>query len=446
MQPSNAAADAWAATNLMPQAHTRILGSENYLGRDNPQLGSQVSAGVHELFAICPAGDALQLAFERVQPTFIAVHDVGINRAASLLAELAGALRQPLQSLSIRQQGTGVTLAKLHFIELPGQRATPLRLYSTAVDADTHTRQQVAQTLLAFSRLGVLLVGALPEHALATHFNPLRDRLLTVPWNNRNLLLVPQGPSAGLVGQTLRLVDGTLVQANAAPPATQTGPIWKSIHEAWSRLRGTPNDAPARPAASPPILGGGLRLNLPASAPAAPATASLAPRPHAAPAPLRAAERLADVRETSTPAMLSKAVPSPGSVMPPSKAAAPSPPDDSRFAAYAQACSSLRGAVTCAVFERNSGRLLAQAGPTAASTVLIEHASGTLKAISGLESDSNSARGQADCLVTLERQIVLIRHLTREPTIGMALVLEKDKANPMLMRAHLQRLEPLLDG
>jgi hypothetical protein len=79
------------------------------------------------------------------------------------------------------------------------------------------------------------------------------------------------------------------------------------------------------------------------------------------------------------------------------------------------------------------------------SVHLITQSTTMLKAMGKLESDLQDAAAQGDVMATLSRHLVVMRRLARMPSIGMALVLDRDKANPMVMRAHLQRLEPLLD-
>ena len=72
--------------------------------------------------------------------------------------------------------------------------------------------------LLAYSRLGVLMVGDLPGHALAAALKPLRDDIITGPWPNRDLLLVPVAASAALAahGGDLGRGTGVTVRTTAA--------------------------------------------------------------------------------------------------------------------------------------------------------------------------------------------------------------------------------------
>src|SRR5207342_3539531 len=121
---------------------------------------------------------------DRLAPEYIAVHDVGTAASVRLLGALAGAAGGRLQRLSIRRQGHGVALAVIQFVEIPLPSGDLLRIYSTDANADAQARQQIAQVLMARSRLAVMMVGELPAHALATALQPLREALQRGPWPN----------------------------------------------------------------------------------------------------------------------------------------------------------------------------------------------------------------------------------------------------------------------
>ena len=119
-------------------------------------------------------------------------------RRARILAGLAAATQRKVQKLVIRRQGHGMALATLEFVELPGANGQVLRVYSTRVDADSQQRIEVARVLLAHSRLGVVMVGELPPHALDSALQPLRDGIARGPWPNRQLLFVPLSAAGAL--------------------------------------------------------------------------------------------------------------------------------------------------------------------------------------------------------------------------------------------------------
>ena len=90
-----------------------------------------------------------------------------------------------------------MALAVVQFVEVPLANGSPVRVYSTDITADGPARAGMARALLGFSRLGVLMVGELPAHALTAQLSPLHDHLLRSPWPNRDLLMAGL-PAAGL--------------------------------------------------------------------------------------------------------------------------------------------------------------------------------------------------------------------------------------------------------
>jgi hypothetical protein len=434
MQANRTTQETWAATNIMTQMSTRIAGQEAFLGRDDRELGTPVGQNAFELFTICPPGEALKLYFERAQPTFIAVHDIGLGSSGLFLAELATALRQPMQTLTFRQQGSGTMLGTLRFIELPS-KGTPVRVFATSIDGDASTRRHVAESLLAFSRLGVLLVDALPESVLATHMKALRDRMLSVPWNNRELLLIPRTPMPNLPGQAQYLVDGSLVHAVTAPHASQTAPIWRAVHGAWSRLRsGAPEAAPASSMQAPATPIG-------ASMPQAAPVAAMKPMPSIAP---RVAVPTALAQE---PVSLL----SPGNHAPITfrqmEAPLGTPADAPRggCAAYALACAGLRGALGCIVFDRVSRKPLAKAVRSLDASGWVEQGTAMLEAALALGEQLGEPQPDNDCVATLYQHVVMARIPPRHTEWGVIIVFDKVQANLALLRAQLQRLDPMLD-
>ena len=146
--------------------------------------------------------------------TFIALHDIATQSSLRLLTAVAAASTRKLQKLVIRRQGYGVALATLQFVELPIAGGRILRVYSTQIDGDTQTRHQLAQVMLAHSRLAVVMIGELPPHALGSSLQPLRDAIAAGSWPNRQLLLVPLAPAATLPAQAATLAghSGVLVR------------------------------------------------------------------------------------------------------------------------------------------------------------------------------------------------------------------------------------------
>ncbi|HRH86011.1 MAG TPA: hypothetical protein PLO41_04110, partial [Rubrivivax sp.] len=185
-------------TELLSPA-TQVVGDkEAYLGNAPSDIGRRIADDQLEMFVVCQPADAMLQQFAQLSPDFIAIHDVGTTTSARLLAAVATASSRKLQKLVIRRQGYGVALATLQFVELPLSPGRSLRVYTTQIDADTQTRQQLAQVLLGHSRLAVLMIGELPPHALDSSLQPLRDAIAAGPWPNRQVLLVPLSQAATL--------------------------------------------------------------------------------------------------------------------------------------------------------------------------------------------------------------------------------------------------------
>lgn len=399
------AADAWAATNIMTQMTTRLQRDDRYLGRDDRELGTRISPTDHELFTICPPAEALQLHFERHQPTFIAVHDIGGQASGGFMGEIAAALRLPLQRLTFRQQGSGAALAVLRFVELPAPRSASVRIYGTLAEGDAAQRRLIGETLLAFSRLGVLLVQAPSEPLIAAQFGLLRDRLLASPWANRDLLVVPCRPTAAIDAHARRLVEGSLIQASVAAPSPTTSAVWRAIHGTWSQLRNgaAPTAAPAARVDEAPATGiqiGSTRVG----------DTPVQLRPFGAPAPAaRAAIR-------------------------------PAPEPTMDLAAYVRSCAELRGALACLAFDRTTHRRLALAASQVDPSGSIGRFAAMLDASLGLQAELGGHAGP-EIVATLERHVLVLRVVPGRPDCGLALFFDKFQADLALLRVQLQKLD-----
>jgi hypothetical protein len=164
-----------------------VADREAYLGQGRNDVGRRIADDQVELFVAGDVGQCLQQEFAKHLPEFIALHDIGTSASLRLLGSLANAAGARVQRLSVRRQGHGVALAVLQFVEVPLADGTPVRVYSTDVNADGPARAHIARVLLAYSRLGVLMVGELPPHALTAQLKPLHDALIRGPWPNRDL-------------------------------------------------------------------------------------------------------------------------------------------------------------------------------------------------------------------------------------------------------------------
>jgi hypothetical protein len=222
-----------------------VADRDAYLGQGQHDVGRRISDDQVELFVTGDAAPSLQRELELHASEFIAVHDIGASASLRLLAGLAGAAHATVQKLTIRRQGYGLALAVLQFVEVPLSAGGAVRVYSTEASADGPTRQALSRTLLAHSRLGVLITGEVPQHTVAAALQPLREAIARGPWTNQELLIVPLGSSGALAAQAAALSAGTSVAVQITPQAIKPKHIWTFVAGAWNRLNGASGSARA---------------------------------------------------------------------------------------------------------------------------------------------------------------------------------------------------------
>ena len=390
---------------------TQIVGNRaDYLGEGQQDIGQRIADDKLELFVSSDPAQAMLQQFALHTPDYIALHDVGGSASLRLLAAVAGALNTKLQQLAIRRQGHGVPLATLRFVEIPGHGAQRLRVYSTDIDADSQARRQLANVLLGHSRLGVLMVGDLPGHALEPALQPVREALLKGPWPNRNLLLVPQGAPGALAAQAAALGARGGMQVRVTPKAVQANDAWTYVTGAWNRLRdsGTGTPAGAQPVSTAP-----------GSAPAA------SPRPAAPHAPA--------LRDVSTEVM----------PLPATQAERPAP---GPWETYLQACSSVKGLVSACVFDFRSARALGHIGARPDPDRLVAQGIALFSAMAESGRALGLGPAQPDAAITLTAHHLLLHPLPGHPGIVLHAVLDASAANLTLARMQLQRVDTTVLG
>jgi hypothetical protein len=382
-----------------------------YLGQGQHDVGRRVSDDQVELFVTGDAAPSLQREIELHAAEYIAVHDVGASTSLRLLAGLAGAASAQVQKLTIRRQGYGLALAVLQFVEVPLADGGMIRVFSTDVSADGPTRQALARTLLAFSRVGVLITGEVPAHAVAAALHPLREAIARGPWPNRELLLVPLGSSAALAAQASSLSAGAQVAVQITPQAIKPKHIWTFIAGAWNRVNSTGGATRA------------VETDIERAVPRA------VPRSHAPtmPMPMPAADGAADAAAFPAPANAPRAMPSPGRT---------------NWQGYVERCSAIKGTVGACVFDIHGSKPLAWSGvaPTAdrlaqQGTVLLAAAGDGARAL-GLGS------GQPELSVSTAGHHLLVRPIPGHPGVALHLVLLASAGNLTLARMQLERVEP----
>lgn len=430
-----------------------VADRDTYLGQGRHDVGRRISDDQVELFVTGDAAPSLQREIEQHASEFIAVHDVGASASLRLLAGLGTAAQAPVQKLTIRRQGYGLALAVLQFVEVPLSAGGAVRVYSTEASADGPTRQALARTLLAHSRLGVLVTGEVPAHAVAAALQPLREAIARGPWKNRELLIVPLGSSAALASQASALSAGSSVAVQITPQAIKPKHIWTFIAGAWNRLNGAAgsarsveadiervapvpaappvpmHDAPTLPASFAPTVQAALPRERPGSA--ATATAPYPTLP-AAPAPLQAAPPHASALSAGSPIY--------GTALQPATRPMPMPGSTS-WQDYVERCMAIKGTVACCVFDIHGAKPLAHAG-VAPSAERLAHQGANLL-VSALDGSRalGLGSGQPELTLSTSGHHLILKPIPGHPGVAVHLVLQASAGNLTLARMQLERVE-----
>ena len=445
--PGPSAPEPWQATRAQTSLATQFLRDDDEDAATQRQdIGRQVSPHERELFVSCEPALAMQQQFEHLHPAFIAVHDIGGTASVKLLSSIATASQQPLQKLIIRRQGYGTPLATLQFAELPTAGGVPLRIYTTEVDADGAARHGLARVLLGFSRLGAVMVGDLPPHAIAAALKPLHDDMLAGPWHNRHLLLLPLASASALVSLGMELARGTGVNVRTTPQVTRPADAWSYLNATWTRVRDgghadSVGAAPDSQWASGRTMPAPLRELPPAPrvTRAAPLTSASAfaetQIQEAPPAPQRAAARPMPAPEP----LAMRPMPTPQAA-----AAAPATPQN-RLDRYVRQLSELAGIVSCCVFDLATGREITHAGASPGATELSAHGAELMAAMISSARTLGLGFAMPEAAITLGAHHLLLRPVPRHPGLALHAVLDKSHANLTLARLQVQRMDALFD-
>lgn len=402
-----------------------VADRDTYLGQGQHDVGRRISDDQVELFVTGDAAPSLQRELELHASEFIAVHDVGASASLRLLAGLAGAAQATVQKLTIRRQGYGLALAVLQFVEVPLSAGGAVRVYSTEASADGPTRLALSRTLLAHSRLGVLIAGEVPQHTVAAALQPLREAIARGPWTNRELLIVPLGSSGALATQASALSAGTSVAVQITPQAVKPKHIWNFVAGAWNRLNGAAGNARS------------VEADIDRAVPR-PAT----PSSEAATQPGTLPASFAPTVQAGLPP--SAAAPAPAPLFPTS-AVPPTRPmpiaGGTSWQDYVDRCMSIKGSVGCCVFDIHGAKPLAHAG-VAPSAERLAHQGANLL-ISALDSSRALGLGSSQPEMTLSTSghHLIVRPIPGHPGIAVHLVLLASAGNLTLARMQLERVE-----
>ncbi|MFO1271132.1 MAG: hypothetical protein U1F50_05520 [Rubrivivax sp.] len=378
-----------APEDLADPATQIVRDREDYLGQGQREVGRRISDDKVELFVSIDPASALLQQFERLAPEFIALHDVGTTATLRLLGALASAAGARVQQLSVRRQGQGVALAVIQFVEIPLGKGT-LRLYSTDINADSQTRQSLAQVLLSRARLGVLMVGELPGHVLATALKPLRESIQRGPWPNRDLLLLPLGSATTLATQGAQLAGSSGVVVRVTPQATRPNDAWSFISGVWNRMQGAD------------LQGAALETDITRAVPR-----PRVPRPEA-----------------------------PTQPMPLSPAPAPAV---DRWVDYARRCAAVKGVVACCVFDTATRKPLAHTGEISPER-LAEQGLRLVETMAGAAATLGLSPAMPEGAVTVGQQHLLLKAVPGHESVVVHLVLHASASNLTLARMQLERV------
>ncbi len=421
--------DAWQQTRAQTALATQLLNDEHeYLASSKDEIGRHIGGNEHELFVSSDPAHAMRQQFEHLRPEFIAVHDIATASSRKLLAGIAAASGRAVQKLVIRRQGFGTALAILEFVDLPTADGQALRLYSTEADADTTARHALARTLLGYSRLGVVLVGELPGHAIAAALKPIHDDIVTGPWTNRNVLFLPLASASTLVSHVLDVGRGTGVIVRTTPQVSRPADAWAFITGTWGRM-GDQTRADGR--------------KVPELGPFAPT--AYVPRRSQPDGSISAGISGADGRTIapSRPIVLTMrpmpVIDNSGEVTP--KAPVPTAVLDR----YVKQLGDLTGMVSCCVFEIGSGRSIAYVGTSPNASDLATHGNELLAAMTTTSRTLGFGHLLPEAAITLNSHHLLLRAVPKHPGLALHAVLDKSSSNLTLARLQVLRMDSLFD-
>lgn len=409
--PSQDRRDEWQSTRAETTVSTQIQAHDDESDPSQRDIGRPVGPTRREMFVSCDPAEAIQQQFNHLHPEYIALHDIATSSSRKLLAALASASGRAVQQLVVRRQGYGTPLATLEFIDLPvpaGQSA--LRLYTTEADADTHSRHEIARVLLCHSRLGVLMVGDLPPHLMASTFEPLREAMIKRDWHNRHLLVLPLAHSTTLASLGTELGRGTGVTVRTTPQVARLTDAWSFISGSWNRLR---EQAHTEAGLSLPLLPGAT--------------------PVSAPVPLSA------LQASATPI-------APKAMKPmPSLHPRDPHPEDGALGRYVHQLIELPGMVSVAIFDTASGQDLLHAGARPGGPELGHHGAALLSIMSQASRTLGMGHVLPEAAITLGTHHLVLRAVPHHPGLALHAVLDKAHANLTLARLQIGRMDTVLD-
>jgi hypothetical protein len=412
MNPSilrqNVDATTWESTRMQTQV-AAPLGADRD-SSEGQDIGRAVGPGLREMFVSCDPADALVQQFNHLRPNFIAVHDLGApGIARQLLGSIAAAGHSSLQKLLIRRAGMGTNLASIEYVDCPAQNGETVRLYLTDVEADTTLRQALARTLLGRSRLGLVLVGNLPGHVIASSLAPWQQAVLGGGWSCRRLVFLPLAPGPALATQVSAFRSRTAIDTLVTTPVSKPAEVWSQLCSVWNELE--KRSHPGQAAEQLALLGSARPAEAAAATEAQRRTSHLPP-------------------PASTPIR-----------MPMPVAGASGPADNTPLAGFLHAVGQLPGLVSACAFDIGSGRPLGHTGARPGPEELARHGHALVTAMAGAARGLGLGSALPDTVITLGAHHLLLRPVPNAPGVMLHAVIDKPHARLDALLLSLKRLE-----
>lgn len=402
------------ADELLAPKTQLVADRDDYLGQGRHDIGRRISDDQVELFIAGDIAASLQAEIETHAPEFITLHDLGTSASLRLLSSLAGVAHTPVQRLAIRRQGHGVALAVLQFVELKLADGTALRVYSSDLNVQPQSRAQVARVLLGHSRMGVLLVGELAPHMLATLLAPLAEALQRGAWPNRELLMLPLGGGTALATHASQLGGKGPVAVHVTPHAVSPRQAWSFIGGAWNRIHADthPDGRHALP----------LELTQPVPRPPGPTTPAAGTSTHDAPT-----QPMALAQPPAPLAPPPRALPVPGGT---------------DWATYVERCHAIKGSQACCVFDIHARQLLAVRGGPPEGERLLAQGMALLAQVADSARALGMTGGRLETSASTGSHHLVVRGVPGHSGVYALLLLSARTANLTLARMQIERVEP----
>lgn len=408
----------WEATRVQTQIATRFLAGAP--DADQRDIGHPVDASTRELFVAVDPAEALVQQFEHLRPEYIAVHDLGTNASRKLIGGLAAASQQPVQKLVFRRAGGGMTLATIEFVDCVAANQRCVRIYSTAVEADTAARQAMARVLIARSTVGVVIAGDLPPHVLSSAFEPWQDVVLRGDWSCARLLFLPLCTGTALFDAVGRFRGQTRVDATTMQRVTRPSEVWAHLCQAWNALQQQ---------RQPDVAAGALPLLGAVTSPAA-GSAATPPAPAAHP--------------VSAPSIPASPPPAARPPTPMPVVGQPPPSADEPLEHYLHQLAHLNGVLSACAFDMATGKPIAHAGARPSPEDLARHGSTILATLMGASRAMGLGAAVPETTATLGQHHLLLRAVPGHPGMALHVVVDKPIGTLSLVTVQLRRLDEAL--